>query len=174
MGGYDNKIRFFYSVEKNCELKECIITKFFGNKILFADDNNIFSLDANGNINLIDINEKKVIIIFESNNSDFVQIIKSYNWNPDKEEYDNSNNKRFAEDRTIVGINKDGDGYTYKSELFTNLKIYPKEIYRQKKEENSKKYDRRKTFMIAAKKRASVVQPKNKRVSFSYNKLVYN
>ena len=174
VGGYDNKIRFFYSVEKNCELKECIITKFFGNKILFADDNNIFSLDANGNINLIDINEKKVVIIFEGNNSDFVQIIKSYNWNPDKEEYDNLDSKKFAEDRTIVGINKDGYGYTYKSELFTNLKIYPKEIYRQKKEESSRKNDRRKTFMKAAKKRASVVQPKNKRVSFNYNKLVYN
>ncbi len=178
VGGYDNKIRFFFSVEKNCEMKECIITKFFGNKILFADDDNVFSLDANGNINLINIKEKKVVIIFESNNSDFVQIIKSYNWNPDKDEYDNSNNnKRFGEDRTIIGINKDGYGYTYKSELFKNLKIYPLEIFRKKEPLGGRKNDRGKTFMKAKKKRASVVaaaQSKNQRVSFSYSKVVYN
>ena len=172
IGGYDNKIRLYYSTEKNCELKECIITKFYGNKILFADDNNIFSLDANGNINLIDIVEKKMVIIFESNNSDFVQMIKSYNWNPDKDEFDNSTSKRFGEDRTIIGINKDGYAYTYKSELFKNLKIYPKEFFR-KKEGLNKKYDRRKTFAKASKKRASAIPTKDKRVSFSYSKIFH-
>ena len=177
VGGYDNKIRFFYGVEKNCELKECIITKFFGNKILFADDDNVFSLDANGNINLININEKKVVIIFESNNSDFVAIIKSYNWNPDKDEYENVKSKRFGEDRTIIGINKDGYGYTYKSELFKNLKIYPKEIFRKKEEDTNKKLNRRKTYANAniLKQRHSIAKPKkNQRVSFSYSKITNN
>ena len=173
IGGYDNKIRLYYSTEKDCELKECIITKFYGNKILFADDNNIFSLDANGNVNLIDIVEKKIVIIFESNNSSFVQIIKSYNWDPDKDEFNNSTNKRFGEDRTIVGINKDGYAYTYKSELFKNLKIYPKEIFR-KKEGLARKNDRGKTFMKLKKKKASVVQPVDKRVSFSYSKIIHS
>ena len=173
IGGYDNKIRLYYSTEKECELKECVITKFYGNKILFADDNNIFSLDANGNVNLIDIVEKKMVIIFESNNSDFVQIIKSYNWNPDKDEFNDSTNKRFGEDRTIIGINKDGYAYTYKSELFKNLKIYPKEIFR-KKEGFARKNDKGKTFMKLKKKRASVAQPVDKRVSFSYSKIIHS
>ena len=173
IGGYDNKIRLYYSTEKDCELKECIITKFYGNKILIADDNHIFSLDANGNVNLIDIVEKKIVIIFESNNSSFVQIIKSYNWDPDKDEFNNSTNKRFGEDRTIIAINKDGYAYTYKSELFKNLKIYPKEIFR-KKEGLARKNDRGKTFMKLKKKKASVVQPVDKRVSFSYSKIIHS
>ena len=176
IGGYDNKIRLYNNTEKNYELKECIITKFYGNRILFGDDKNIFSLDATGNINLIDIERKKIVIIFESNNSDFIEIIKSYNWNPNKDEYENSKNKRFGEDRTIIGINKDGYAYTYKSELFKNLKIYPKEIFR-KKENIGRKNDRGKTFMKAKKKRqsmarASMAQPFNKRISFSYSKIV--
>ena len=36
-----------------------------------------------------------MVINFESNNSDFVQMIKSYDWDPDKDEYENSENKRF-------------------------------------------------------------------------------
>ena len=168
IGGYDNKIRIYGNVEKNFELKECIITKFYGNKILFADDNNIFSLDANGNINLIDIVGKKMVIKFESNNSNFVQYIKSYDWNPDKDEYENSDHKRFGEDRTIIAINKDGYVYTYKSELFKKLKIYPKQIFR-KKENMGRKDNRGKTLM--KKKRISVTKPKDKRISFSYSKM---
>jgi hypothetical protein len=169
IGGYDNKIRIYGNVEKNFELKECIITKFYGNKILFADDNNIFSLDANGNINLIDIVGKKMLIKFESNNSDFVQYIKSYDWNPDKDEYENSGHKRLAEDRTIIAINKDGYVYTYKNELFKKLKIYPKEIFR-KKEDVGRKISKTKTLM--KKKRESITKAKNKRSSFSYSKLM--
>ena len=168
IGGYDNKIRIYNNAEKNFELKECIITKFYGNKILFADDNNIFSLDANGNINLIDFLGKKMIIKFESNNSDFVQYIKSYDWNPDKDEYENSDHKRFGEDRTIIAINKDGYVYTYKSELFKKLKIYPKDIFR-KKENLGRKDTKGKTLM--KKKRFSVTKPKNKRISFSYSNM---
>ena len=168
IGGYDNKIRIYDNTEKNYELKECIITKFYGNKIMFADDNNIFSLDATGGINLIDFVGKKMIIKFESNNSDFVQYIKSYDWNPDKDEYENSDHKRLAEDRTIIAINKDGYVYTYKSELFKKLKIYPKEIFR-KKESLGRKDTRGKTLM--KKKRISATKPLDKRISFSYSKM---
>lgn len=168
IGGYDNKIRIYDNTEKNYELKECIITKFYGNKIMFADDNNIFSLDATGGINLIDFVGKKMIIKFESNNSDFVQYIKSYDWNPDKDEYENSEHKRLAEDRTIIAINKDGYVYTYKSELFKKLKIYPKEIFR-KKESLGRKDTRGKTLM--KKKRISTTKPLDKRISFSYSKM---
>ena len=168
IGGFDNKIRLYYDTEKECELKECVITKFYGNQILFGDSKNIFSLDATGNVNLMDIVDKKMVIIFESNNADFIKIIKSYDWNPNKDEFDNSQNKRFGEDRTIIGINKDGYAYTYKSELFKNLKIYPREIFR-KKEDLTRKKDKGKTFMKPIAKRGSgVPKIKSKRVSFNY------
>jgi len=169
IGGYDNKIRLYNNTEKNYELKECIITRFYGNRILSADENNIFSLDATGNISLINIVEKKVVIIFESKNSDFVGFIKSYNWDPNKDEYENSDNKRFGEDRTIIAINKDGYAYTYKSELFKKLKIYPKEIYRPK-DSLGRKDSKTKTLM--KRKRVSKTKPIDKRVSFSYSKLM--
>ena len=169
IGGYDNKIRLYNNTEKNYELKECIITRFYGNRILSADENNIFSLDATGNISLINIVEKKVVIIFESKNSDFVGFIKSYNWDPNKDEYENSDNKRFGEDRTIIAINKDGYAYTYKSELFKKLKIYPKEIYRPK-DSLGRKASKTKTLM--KRKRVSKTKPIDKRVSFSYSKLM--
>ena len=169
IGGYDNKIRLYNNTEKNYELKECIITRFYGNRILSADENNIFSLDATGNISLINNVEKKVVIIFESKNSDFVGFIKSYNWEPNKDEYENSDNKRFGEDRTIIAINKDGYAYTYKSELFKKLKIYPKEIYRPK-DSLGRKASKTKTLM--KRKRVSKTKPIDKRVSFSYSKLM--
>ena len=174
IGGYDNKIRLYYNNIKNYELKKCIITKFYGNKILFGDDDNIFSLDATGNINLIDIIKKEILISFESNNSDFVKIIKSYDWNPNKDEYDSAENKnRFGEDRIIIGINKDGNGYTFKSELFKKLKIYPNENYRKKEENEDRKNDKGKTFIKKKiKRKQSIVKPKDKRASVGYNQMI--
>ena len=169
IGGYDNKIRLYNNTEKNYDLKECIITKFYGNRILSADENNIFSLDATGNIRLIDIIGKKMVITFESNSSDFVTLIKSYDWDPNKDDYESSDNKRLVEDRTIIAINKDGYVYTYKNELFKKLKIYPKEIFR-KKEDVGRKISKTKTHM--KKKRESITKAKNKRSSFSYSKLM--
>ena len=147
IGAYDNKIRFY---NNEYSLKKCLITKFYGNNLLLGDDSNIFCADANGNINLVNLEKNEVLIVFEGNNSDINQIIKSYNWDPEQIGNEGKEKSKFhenkVEDRSIITVNKDGYVYTYKNEIFKKMKIMPKEIIKKKeKKDKSDKSSTEKT-----------------------------
>ena len=146
IGAYDNKIRFY---NDEYSLKKCLKTKFYGNNLLLGDESNLFSADANGNINLIDLDKNELVIIFEGNNTEIVQMIKSYNWDPDPLDKNEKEKSKFyenkAENRTIITVNKDGYVYTYKNEIFKKMKIIPKEIYKKEEKKDKSSTDKTET-----------------------------
>ena len=146
IGAYDNKIRFY---NDEYSLKKCLKTKFYGNNLLLGDESNLFSADANGNINLIDLDKNELVIIFEGNNTEIVQMIKSYNWDPDPLDKNEKEKSKFyenkAENRTIITVNKDGYVYTYKNEIFKKMKIMPKEIYKKEEKKDKSSTDKTET-----------------------------
>ena len=166
IGAYDNKIRFY---NEDYSLKKCLKTKFYGNILLLGDDSNLFCADANGNINLIDLDNNEMIIVFEGNKSDIVQMIKSYNWDPEPIQKDDKKKSKFypnkAEDRTIITVNKDGYVYTYKNELFTKMKIIPKEIFIKEEkgtDKNSKENKKSDETKKTEKKPKKILRKKDK------------
>ena len=184
IGAYDNKIRFY---NDEYTLKKCLKTKFYGNNLLLGDDSNLFSADANGNINLINLDKNELVIIFEGNNTEIVQMIKSYNWDPDPLDKNEKEKSKFyenkTENRTIITVNKDGYVYTYKNEIFKKMKIMPKEIYKKEEKkdksstdktetEENKESDQRTPRKKVLKKRDKDDKSKtktNKKVTFSNN-----
>ena len=146
IGAYDNKIRFY---NDEYSLKKCLKTKFYGNNLLLGDESNLFSADANGNINLIDLDKNELVIIFEGNNTEIVQMIKSYNWDPDPLDKNEKEKSKFyenkTENRTIITVNKDGYVYTYKNEIFKKMKIMPKEIYKKEEKKDKSSTDKTET-----------------------------
>ena len=140
IGAFDNKIRFY---NEEYSLKKCLKTRFYGNNLLLGDDSNLFIADANNKINLVDLDKNELIIVFEGCKSDIVQIIKSYNWNPEPPGENEKDKKKYfqkkVEDRTIITVNKDGYVYTFKNEIFKKMKIVPKEIFKKEDTESKEK-----------------------------------
>ena len=183
IGAYDNKIRFY---NEEYILEKCLKTKFYGNNILLGDDSNLFCADANGDIYLIDLDKNELIIVFEGNKTDIVQMIKSYNWDPEPPEKTEKNKSKFypinkVEDRAIITVNKDGYVYTYKNEIFKKMKIVPKEIFKREEKSSIEKTESEEKLETEPKKIKKVLKKKDKddksksktkkRVTFSSNDL---
>ena len=181
IGAYDNKIRFY---NNEYLLEKCIKFKYYGLNLLLGDDTYLFCSDADGNVHLINLEKKEVVITFEGNNSDIVQMIKSYNWDPQqtdiKETEKSKSKERSVEDRTIITVNKDGYVYTYKNELFKKMEIMPKEIFITEEKEEKKSQDKsdeenkeaqnspRKKVLKKREKGKKYISKTSKKVTFSH------